>query len=81
MIASRGLIVDSRVLLDEAHDPWSIEFQSEEVRSRCSQLPDEEILRIEADAIEDVKDQCLMAPSSFPDDECPLIGHRVFLMM
>ena len=65
MIASRGLIVDSRMLLDEAHDPWSIEFQSEKVRSRCSQLPDEEILCIEADAIEDVKDQCLHGSFEF----------------
>ena len=65
MIASRWLIVDSRVLLDEAHDPWSIELQSEKVRSRYSQLPDEKILRIEVDAIEDVKDQCLHGSIKF----------------
>ena len=59
MVASGRLIVDSRVKLDEVHYPWSIEFQPKKIRSRCSQLPDEEVLSIEADAIEDIKDQCL----------------------
>ena len=59
MIARRRLIVDSIMKLDEAHYPWSIEFQSKKIRARCSQLPDEEVLSIEADAIEDIENQCL----------------------
>ena len=59
MIARRRLIVDSRVKLDEAHYPWSIELQTKDVGARCSQLPDEEILSIEAYAIEDIEKQSL----------------------
>ena len=65
VIARRQLIVDSRVKLDKAHYPWSIEFQAKKVRSRCSQLPEEEILCIEANAIDDVKDQCLHGSFKF----------------
>ena len=59
MIACRRLIVDSRVKLDEAHYPWSIELQTKDIRARCSQLPDGGVLSIEANAIEDVENQCL----------------------
>ena len=59
MIAHRRLIVDSRMMLDEAHYPWSIKLQSKKIRARCSQLPDEEVLSIETDAIEDIENQCL----------------------
>ena len=59
MIACRRLIVDSRVKLDKTHYPWSIELQTKNVEARCSQLPDEEVLSIEADAIEDIENQCL----------------------
>ena len=59
MIASRRLIVDSRVSLYEAHDPWSIKLQTKEIRAGGSKLSDEEILCIEADAIENVEDQSL----------------------
>ena len=31
MVSCRGLIVDCRVKIDEAHDPWSIELQSKDV--------------------------------------------------
>ena len=51
--------VDSRVKLDEAHYPWSIELQTKDIGARCSQLPDEEVLSVEADAIEDIENQCL----------------------
>ena len=59
MIARRRLIVDSRVKLDKTHYPWSIELQTEDVGARCSQLPDEEVLSIEADAIKDIENQSL----------------------
>ena len=59
MIARRRLIVEGRVKLDKAHYPWSIELQTKNVGARCSQLPNEEVLSIEADAIEDVENQSL----------------------
>ena len=59
MIARRRLIVEGRVTLDKTHDPWSIEFKPKNVGARCSQLPDEEVLSIEADAIEDIENQSL----------------------
>ena len=59
MVARRRLIDDSRVKLDEAHNTWSIKLQTKEIRARCSKLSNEEILSIEADAIENIEDQCL----------------------
>ena len=59
MIASRGLIVDSRVALDKAHDPWSIKLQTKEIRTGGSKLSYEEFLSVEADAIENIEDQSL----------------------
>ena len=59
MIACRRLIVEGRVKLDKVHDPWSIELQTKNVGARCSQLPDEEVLSIEAYAIEDIENQSL----------------------
>ena len=59
MIARRWLIVDGRVKLDKAHYPWSIKLHTKNVGARCSQLPDEEVLSIEADAIEDIENQSL----------------------
>ena len=59
MIARRWLIVEGRVKLDKAHYPRSIELQTKNVGARCSQLPDEEVLSIEADAIEDIENQSL----------------------
>ena len=35
MIARRRLIVDSRVKLDEAHYPWSIELQTKDIGANC----------------------------------------------
>ena len=81
MIASKGLIVDSRVKLDEAHYPLSIELQIKDIGARCSQLLDEEVLSIEADAIEDIKTNVFIAPSSFAAGEYPLTGHRVRLII
>ena len=59
MVTGRGLIVNGRVELDQTHDPRSIELQTKNVRPRCSKLVNEEILSIEAFAIEYVEDQCL----------------------
>ena len=59
MIVRRRLIVYGRVKLDKAHYPWSIELQTKDVRARCSQLPDEEVLSIEAYPIEDIENQSI----------------------
>mgnify|MGYP006933135985 CR=1 FL=1 len=59
MIVCRRLIVEGRVKLDKTHYPWGIELQTKDVGARCSQLPDEEVLSIEADAIEDIENQSL----------------------
>ena len=59
MIARRQLIVEGKVKLDKTHYPWSIELQTKNVGAKCSELPDEEVLSIEADAIEDIENQCL----------------------
>src|SRR4051812_45223098 len=59
MIACRGLIVEGRVKLNHSHDPGSIELQTQDVRSRCSKLANEEVLGIEAFAMKNMENQSL----------------------
>ena len=51
--------------LNQAHHPWSIEFQTKQINSRSSKLSDEEILSVEPDAIDDIEYQSLHGAFKF----------------
>ena len=59
MGATRGFILNCGTKLDEAHNPWRIEFEAKQIHARSSKLANEEVMRVESDAIDDIVYQCL----------------------